>query len=167
MPRARSGSDGSAAWATLLRVHAVLVPRLDRELRVAVGMPLSWYDVLLELHAAPDRRLRMTDLGERVVLSRTRVSRVVDELGAAGLVRREINPEDGRSALATLTSAGAQRLRAAAPIYLDGIDRHFTRHLDAQERETIIRALNRVIAAEPIAPPRLARPSGTRSGNLR
>jgi DNA-binding MarR family transcriptional regulator len=155
MPDERGVSpDRSLAWAALLRVHAALVPRLDRELLAAVGMPLTWYDVLLELHAAPEWRLRMTDLGERVVLSRTRVSRVVDELVAAGLVRREVNPDDGRSALATLTKAGARRLRAAAPRYLDGIERHFTRHLTATEQKAIARGLNRVLAADPIAPPR-------------
>jgi DNA-binding MarR family transcriptional regulator len=141
-----------------LRVHAALVPRLDRELRAAVGLPLAWYDVLLELHAAPDRLLRMTDLGERVVLSRSRASRVVDELVAAGLVRRDVNPEDGRSALATLTDEGVQWLHDAAPIYLAGIERHFTRHLSAQERDIVARALNRVIAADPIAPPDLSQP---------
>ena len=155
MPDAKREPNGSSAWAALLRVHAALVPRLDRELRSAVGMPLAWYDVLLELHNAPGRQLRMSDLSERVVLSRTRVSRVVDELVAAGLVRREVNPEDGRSALATVTDAGVGRLRAAAPVYLDGIDRHVTRHLTVRERETIVRGLNRVLAAEPIAPPRV------------
>jgi DNA-binding MarR family transcriptional regulator len=84
------------AWASVLRVHAAVVPRLEREL-AAVGMPLSWYDVLLELNTAPDRRLRMTELGARAVLSRERISRVVDELERAGLVRRERNPDDGRS----------------------------------------------------------------------
>jgi DNA-binding MarR family transcriptional regulator len=146
-------SDPTAAWAAVLRVHAALVPRLDRELRQAAGMPLAWYDVLLELHAAPERHLRMSDLGERVVLSRTRVSRVVDELVDAGLVLREANPRDGRSALATLTEAGARRLRAAAPTYLDGIDRHFTQHLTRAEQKAIARGLNRVLASDPIPPP--------------
>ena len=86
--------DRVAAWAALLRVHAALVPMLERELAAAHAMPLSWYDVLLELNAAPDRRLRMSELGARVVLSRERVSRVVDELVRAGLVSRERNPED-------------------------------------------------------------------------
>ena len=118
------------AWASVLRVHAAVVPRLEREL-AAVGMPLSWYDVLLELNAAPDRRLRMTELGARAVLSRERVSRVVDELERAGLVRRERNPDDGRSLLAVITDEGRARLRAAAPTYLAGIERHFGAHLDA------------------------------------
>ena len=156
-------SDRSAAWAALLRVHAALVPRLDRELRQAVGMPLAWYDVLLELHAAPEGRLRMSDLGERVVLSRTRVSRVVDELVDAGLVLREANPRDGRSALATLTKAGARRLRAAAPAYLDGIDRHFTQHLTDAEQKAIARGLNRVLTGDQIAPPRVRSPDSPAS----
>ena len=158
VPPGQPATDDTAAWAALLRVHAALVPRLDRVLRAAVGLPLAWYDVLLELHAAPERQLRMTDLGERVVLSRSRASRVVDELAAAGLVRRDVNPEDGRSALATLTDRGAQRLREAAPIYLDGIERHFTRHLSARERDIVAHALNRVIAVDPIAPPDLSKP---------
>src|SRR3954451_3636865 len=112
------------AWASVLRVHAAVVPRLEREL-AAVGMPLSWYDVLLELNSAPDRRLRMTELGAKAVLSRERVSRVVDELERAGLVRRERNPDAGRSLLAVVTDEGRARVRAAAPAYLAGIEQHF------------------------------------------
>ena len=94
----------------------------------------------------------MSDLSERVVLSRSRVSRVVDELVDAGLVLREANPRDGRSALATLTKPGARRLRAAAPAYLAGIDRHFTQHLTDAEQKAITRGLNRVLAGDPIEP---------------
>src|SRR5690242_11501191 len=86
------------AWGSLLQVHATLVPDLDKRLRDATGLPLAWYDVLLELSAARDQRLTMSQLGERAVLSRSRVSRVVDDLVAAGLVRREAHPEDARSA---------------------------------------------------------------------
>jgi DNA-binding MarR family transcriptional regulator len=138
--------DGTAAWAALLRAHAAVVPKLER--RVAeTGLPLSWYDVLLELNAAPHRRLRMSELGSRVVLSRERVSRVVDELARAGLVARERNPEDKRSVFAVLTPAGRDRLRAAAPDYLAGIERHFTSHLSADEARTITAALHRVLVA--------------------
>src|SRR4051794_23604590 len=114
----------TAAWAALLRVHAAVVPALDRDLQAATGLPLTWYDVLLELNAAADRRLSMGELGQRSVVSRTRVSRVVDQLVAAGLVVREANPDDRRSAYAAITPAGRDRLRAAAPVYLDGIARH-------------------------------------------
>jgi DNA-binding MarR family transcriptional regulator len=139
--------DRVGAWAALLRTHAAVVPKLERQL-AAVGMPLSWYDVLLELNAAPDRRLRMTELGRKAVLSRERVSRVVTELVAAGLVVREPNPDDGRSAFARVTSAGRARLRTAAPIYLAGIDEHFAQHLSDAQVRTLITALGAVVAAE-------------------
>jgi DNA-binding MarR family transcriptional regulator len=149
-----STADGKVgAWAALLRVHAAVVPRLEREL-AAVGMPLSWYDVLLELGNAPERRLRMSELGARAVLSRERVSRVVDELERAGLARREHNPDDKRSRFAVPTEEGLARLRAAAPTYLAGIARHYTDHLDDDEARTITEALGRVLdaaAAEPDA----------------
>src|SRR5918998_2174846 len=101
----------TAAWAALLRVHAAVVPALDRALQAACGLPLTWYDVLLELNAAPGRRLSMGELGQAAVVSRSRVSRVVDQLAAGGLVVREANPDDRRSAYATITDAGRQRLR--------------------------------------------------------
>jgi DNA-binding MarR family transcriptional regulator len=144
----RRDDERVAAWAAVLRVHAAVVPRLEREL-AAVGMPLSWYDVLLELNAAPDRRLRMSELGARAVLSRERVSRVVDELQRAGLVRRERNPDDGRSLLAVITDDGRARLRAAAPTYLSGIARHFGAHLDDEEARVVGAALRRVVEAAP------------------
>ncbi len=139
--------DRVAPWAVLLRVHAAVLPKLEQAL-AAQQMPLAWYDVLLELNAAPDRRLRMSELGARVVLSRERVSRVVDELERAGLVRRERNPDDRRSTFAVLTPEGRARLRAAAPVYLEGIERHYTGHLEDEEIRVISAALGRVLQAE-------------------
>ncbi len=139
--------DRVGAWAALLRAHAAVVPRLERRL-AELGMPLSWYDVLLVLNSAPGRRLRMTELGAGAVLSRERVSRVVTELERAGLVGREANPDDGRSWFAAITPAGRSRLREAAPVYLAGIEEHFSRHLSDAEVRTVTRALGRVVAAE-------------------
>lgn len=138
--------DDTDAWAGLLRVHAALVPQLDRELQKACNLPLTWYDVLLELNSAPGRRLSMGELGQVAVVSRSRVSRVVDQLAAEGLVAREANPEDRRSAYATITDAGRKRLRAAAPVYLAGIKRHYTDHLGG-DAATVARGLERVLAA--------------------
>ena len=139
--------DRVAPWAALLRVHAAVLPKLERAL-AAQQMPLAWYDVLLELNAAPDRRLRMSELGARVVLSRERVSRVVDELERAGLVGRERNPDDKRSLFAVLRPEGRARLRAAAPVYLESIERHYTGHLEDEEIRVISVALGRVLQAE-------------------
>ena len=160
----RRDDDKVTAWAAVLRAHAAVVPLLEREL-AAVGMPLSWYDVLLVLNAAPDHRLRMTEVGAAAVLSRERVSRVVDELERAGLVRRERNPDDGRSLLAVVTDEGRARLRAAAPTYLAGIARYFGDHLHDDEARVIGAALFRVVEAQEAArPPRNRRTDGAREG---
>jgi DNA-binding MarR family transcriptional regulator len=135
------------AWASLLKVHATLVPELDRELQQRHQLPLTWYDVLLELNAAPERRLTMGELGQRATVSRTRVSRVVDELSRAGLVTREPHPADKRSAYAVLTQAGRNRLRQAAPTYLAAIRRRFTAHLTTEENTDLAKALQRVLDA--------------------
>ena len=147
--RGRTQRDelGVGAWALLLRTHAALVPRLNKELEAARGLPLNWYDVLLELNAAPGRRLRMQELGNRVVLSRSQASRVVDELARAGLACREPDPQDRRGSYATLTDAGRQALRSAAPVYLAGIAAHFTDHLTQDELRVMHDALTRVLDA--------------------
>jgi len=121
------------------------VPVLDRKLMTAAGMPLRFYDVLLELAAAPERKLRMTELAERVVLSRTRVSRLVDEMVTAGLLTREQNPEDGRSAYAALSDLGLERYREAAPVYLAGIEEHFAQALSDRELQRLAAVLQRVL----------------------
>jgi DNA-binding MarR family transcriptional regulator len=124
------------SWAALLRVHAALVPLIDRELQAACGLPLTWYDVLLELNSAPGRRLNMGELGEVAV----------DQLVTAGLVSREPNPDDRRSAYATITEDGRARLRAAAPTYLASIRRHFTSRMTAAESGTVASALAKVLS---------------------
>ena len=139
--------DVADTWGALLKVHAALVPLLDRELQEAHGLPLTWYDVLLELNSAPDRRLTMGQLGSVAAVSRTRVSRVVDELVRAGMVARQPNPDDGRSAFAVLTPAGRAALRKAAPTYLAAVQREFADHLTAREADALASALRKVLAA--------------------
>jgi DNA-binding MarR family transcriptional regulator len=140
--------DRIGAWAALIKVHAAVVPLLERELAEAKGLPLAWYDLLLVLNAAPGRRLRMSELGEQAVLSRTRVSRVVTELEAAGLVVRQTDEEDRRSAFAELTVEGRARFRAAAPTYVRGIEKHFAQHLTDDEVRVITRSLTKVLNAQ-------------------
>ena len=103
--------------------------------------------MLLDLNAGRDRSLRMQDLAARAVLSRTRVSRIVGELEAAGYVERRPDPDDGRASLVALTPAGREALRRAAPLYLDGIDRHFNRYLSATAQRSIATQLQHVIDA--------------------
>src|SRR6478672_11419675 len=116
--------DRIAAWAALLRTHAALVPVLERAIQ-PTGLPITWYDVLLVTNAAPERRLRMTELGQQAVVSRERVSRVVTE--------RQINPDHRRSSFAAITPEGRKRLRKAAPVYLSAIEEHSHSQLDDEE----------------------------------
>ena len=139
---------GIWAWSAFLRAHATAVRAVDREVQQRTGMPLAWYDVLLELNAAPGRRMRMFDLGEAVVLSRTRVSRIIDDMVTAGLVARETNAEDRRSSYASLTPSGRTAFRRAAPAYLTAIREHFVARLSSRELGTIATAMERVAAAE-------------------
>jgi DNA-binding MarR family transcriptional regulator len=140
-------TDLADTWGALLKVHAALVPRLDRELQETHGLPLTWYDVLLELNSSPEGRLTMGQLGSVTAVSRTRVSRVVDELVRAGLVTREANPHDGRSAFASLTPTGRATLHKAAPTYVAAVHREFADHLSGREAEVLARALRKVLAA--------------------
>jgi DNA-binding MarR family transcriptional regulator len=136
-----------AAWRTLLLAQNAVLRAIDADLDRAGLIPLTSYDVLLELNAAEGRRLRMQELAARTVLSRTRVSRLVDELAAQGLVSRERDPDDRRAWFAVLTPAGRAALRKAAPVYLAGIRRHFTDHLDPTERTQLTQMLDKVVEA--------------------
>jgi DNA-binding MarR family transcriptional regulator len=149
--------EGLGAFAALLKVQAAVVRKLEERLEQQRLVPIAQYDVLLELNAAPGRRLRMQQLSDRVVLSRSRVSRVVDEMEKAGLVRREPDPDDRRAAFAVLTDEGRAALRKAAPVYLQGIEEEFLSHLSAPERKALERSLRKVLDAqqgeiEPVAP---------------
>ena len=138
---------GLRAWRSMLLAYNAAMRAIDAELDRAGSIPLTWYDVLLELNAAPGKRLRMQELAGRVVLSRTRVSRLVDEMARAGLVTKTPDDADRRSVFATITGTGARELRKTAPKYLNGIQAYFASHLTEAEKETIAAALDRVHAA--------------------
>ncbi|MCU1500107.1 MAG: transcriptional regulator, MarR family [Acidimicrobiales bacterium] len=134
----------SDAWGALLQVHAALVPILDKEVQSQTGLPLSWYDVLLELATEPEGRLRMSDLAERVVLSRTRVSRLADELVARGLITKEGHPDDRRSAYAVITTAGLAEFSASAPVYIRAIESKFASTLTNEDLLLLSRVLGKI-----------------------
>jgi DNA-binding MarR family transcriptional regulator len=106
-----------ATWRAFLSAHAVLIQRIETDLKAHGLPPLSWYDVLWPLHRAEGQRLRMNELAQEVVLSRTGLVRLVDRVAAAGLLRREPVPHDGRGSYAAITSEGAATLRRMWPVY--------------------------------------------------
>lgn len=131
----------------MLQAYNAALRAIDADVQRAGGVPLTWYDVLLELNAGRARRLRMNDLAHRVVLSRTRVSRLVDEMRVAGLVDKVRDDKDRRVVWAVMTRAGARAFRLTAPRYLRGIEMHFSRYLSDSEKQTLATAFEKVRAA--------------------
>lgn len=113
-----------AVWRRLLAVERRIRERLDHELHESHGLSLGDYDVLVHLSEAPGRSLRMSELAERLLLSRSGLTRRVDGLVRNSWVERKACPDDGRGALAVLTEAGMGLLRTAAPTHVRGVRRY-------------------------------------------
>ncbi len=135
-----------AAWRAFLIAHARVIRDLERELQAEQGMALTDYDVLVQLSVAEDRRLRMSELADRLVLSRSGATRLVDRLCADGLVERVTCESDRRGQWAALTEAGMDRLRSASPTHLRGVREHFLDRLSPDDLGSLERMLERVLA---------------------
>jgi DNA-binding MarR family transcriptional regulator len=142
--------EALAVWADFLRFHATVTDILGRELAERGGIPLTWFDVLLQLNAAPGGRLRMQDLASAVVLSKSGLSRLVDRLTDAGLVVRTTCPSDRRGTFAEITADGRSALRRARPVHLQGVAEHFAAHLDQGQLATMGEALVTLLHAHGI-----------------
>jgi DNA-binding MarR family transcriptional regulator len=134
-----------AAWSTFLRAHASVVRELERELQAEHELALTDYDVLVQLAGADERRLRMSDLADRLLLSRSGATRLVDRLVAEGLVERVVCESDRRGQWAALTDAGLARLRRASPTHLRGVATHFLDRLSADDLAALERMLGGVV----------------------
>ncbi|MCJ7726788.1 MAG: MarR family transcriptional regulator [Acidimicrobiia bacterium] len=132
-------------WRMLLTAHAAVVSILSAEMEEGFGIPLGWYEVLLYLHEAEGNRLRMSELAESLLLSRSAATRFVDRMQDAGLVRRESDASDGRGTNVVMTPEGSALFGRAAPVHLAGIRRHFTDHLGDAEAAAMLAALGRVV----------------------
>lgn len=134
-------------WPAFLTAHAVLVGKVEERLKQA-GLPeLSWYDVLWALERSGPGRLRMHELADAVVISRSNLTRLVDRLEAERLVARERCLDDRRSAFAVLTPAGRRLRRRMWPVYAAAIEELFDRHLLPAERQALSGMLARLLAA--------------------
>jgi DNA-binding MarR family transcriptional regulator len=132
------------AWRVFLVAHARVTRQLERELETEQRLGLAEYDVLLQLAWAPERRLRMSELADRLVLSRSGATRLVDRLERDGLIAREACETDRRGAWAVLTDSGLARLRAASTTHLRGIEEHFLSSFSEQELDRLRRTLERL-----------------------
>lgn len=132
-------------WRALLTAHALLVRRLEEELREETGMSLPEYSALLQLAEAPERRKRMAELADGMIVTRGGVTRLVERLEADGLVKRGPCASDGRGTEAILTEAGLQRLRAASKTHLRGIDDYYLERVSGEDQQTIERVMEDVV----------------------
>jgi DNA-binding MarR family transcriptional regulator len=132
------------AWRGLLRVHAGMTKALDAELVREHGLPLSSYEVLLFLADAPEGRLRMSELAEGVLLSRSGLTRLVDRMERDGLLRRERCEDDARGYNALITDKGRELFDQARRTHLDGVRERFLSHLSPDELRTLARLWEKV-----------------------
>lgn len=125
----RLSPDQRAAWAGFIRAHASIVKELDAELKNVHDLPLSSYDVLVQLSRASDGRMQMFELAEAVHRSRSGLSRLVGRLEQQGLLERRRGERDPRQVFACITRAGLERLAETTPTHLAGVRRRFLERL--------------------------------------
>src|SRR5436189_363719 len=137
------GRRGLEAWRSMLRAHATLMRRLDTDLERETGLALADFDVLAQL-AAAHGELRMTELADRALISRSGMTRRVARLVQEGLVRRADAEADGRGVVVALTEAGIARLAETVPVHARGISKLFDAQLDDEELAILEGALGKV-----------------------
>ena len=146
-------ADEQKAWRAWLFSSMLLQDRLDRELTHATGISHAYYEILVALSEAPGRMLRMSELADRCLSSRSRLSHAVARLEERGWVRRQVCPEDGRGQLAVLTDDGFEALEGAAPVHVEGVRSHLFDQLSpaqvAAMRDIGETLLNHLDAARP------------------
>lgn len=132
-------------WVVFLRAHAAVSRALEAELEAEQSMSLADYEALIQLAHADGRRLRMSELADRMILTRSGISRLVDRLEAGRYVERVACSTDARGAFAVLTDAGYERLQAASPTHLRGVDVHFLSAIPPADREAFVRVLSDIL----------------------
>jgi DNA-binding MarR family transcriptional regulator len=142
----RLSGEELAAWGGFLRTHAALTRALDAELVDAHGLPLTSYEVLLRLAYAPEGRMRMSELADSVLLSRSGLTRLVDRLEREGLLGREECERDQRGLYAVITHDGRRLFRAAGRTHLRGVRARFLDQLSEDERRGLAVVWRRLLA---------------------
>lgn len=141
-----------ATWERTLRSISRLIRVFDREMQDDVDMPLTWYDVLVQLYFATDMKMRMQTLSDSLVLTRSGATRLVDRIEKAGLVRREPAAEDRRGYYAILTDDGQRLMERAQALHTVGIARHFGEHLSPDEQQSLYIIMSKLLAGNPVIP---------------
>lgn len=137
--------DSLRAWRLFITSHAKIIQKIDTDLAEAGEISLSWYDVLIEVYEAPEKRLRMNEVAERVVLSRSGLTRLVDRLEEKGYLRRETDAQDRRGFFLCITESGIGALRSAWPIYARGIQSFFADSLNPEEAVILTKVFEKIL----------------------
>ena len=137
-------SDAERVWESLVHAYAGLAPRIAKEVRGKSGMSLAAFDVLRELESSKTG-LTMNDLAARIVLSRSQVSRLVDELEGAQLVAREPKPGDKRSSVVTITADGRTSFNETAPAYRAAVAHGVDRAATAEQLRKVAEILDGIL----------------------
>ena len=142
----KSGPDSLIVWEALLRTSTTLIQILEHELVESEHLPLSWYDVFVQLSLANDGRLRMQALADSVVFSPSGLTRLIDRMEKAGMVKREQTKDDRRGYFISITPKGQHTFAKARRVHHRGINEHFVRHLTGREIESLYAALSKLRA---------------------
>jgi DNA-binding MarR family transcriptional regulator len=126
-------ADEQKAWRAWLYSAQLLLDRLDRDLTQQTGISHAYYEILVALSETPGRKMRMSELADRCLSSRSRLSHAVSRLEERGWVGRELCPDDGRGQLAVLTDNGLAALEAAAPIHVESVRTHLFDQLTPEQ----------------------------------
>ena len=148
MVTTQAGDARLVGWWTFMAAHAVLVQRVGRDLAAGTSLPLGSYNVLRLLHEAPGGRLRLSELARAVHLTRSGVTRLVNRLERARLLRREGHAQDRRGSCAILTDRGRDELRQARAVFERVVAEQFGTRLNDAEAETLNAVLSRIVTAE-------------------
>jgi DNA-binding MarR family transcriptional regulator len=137
----------NSIWRLFLTAHVRVLDQIEAKLAEAELPPLEWYDVLLTLKEAPEHCLRLSELADKVLLSRSNLTRLVDRLEKAGLLYRQPCPTDRRGTFAVLTPEGLAMQKQMWPVYAKGIVEYFASHVSDSEMSVLQQVLERMLAA--------------------
>jgi len=131
-------------WASLMRTRQYLLDLVEADLKNAGLPPLGWYDVLLELKRAPQGRLRLNEIGARMLLEKSNLTRLIDRLEGEAYVTRKACDDDKRGAYAVITPAGRALQKRMWPVYAESIETHFASRLSQQEVTSLLGLLRKL-----------------------
>lgn len=138
---------GMRAWRAFLEAHAAIVKKMEGDLRSQCDLQLSWYDALVQLHESGGS-LRMHELADRLLLSRSATTRFADRLEAAGFIARSSARSDRRGTIVTLTAAGLAELKRTAPVHLRGITEYFEAQFTSDELQLIEKLFHKLSSTD-------------------